>query len=129
MPRKGGLGHQGHAAIERAAAVGDEGPVANPASLQAEQPGETDIEIESLNWWDLPSSNPARPRCSQAAYDRDNQRLYVSFAKPMPGQDVYVYEGVDQREYRNFRRVVSPGKAINRTLNGKTYRRIEGVNL
>lgn len=129
MPRRGGLGHQGHDAIQRAFeqdaqrapqnfVAADPGPIGNPAATSVETPEEEAIAA-SLQWWDFDSS-----RVNQAAYDPQSKQLFVNFVRPYPGRDEYVYEGVEQNEWRNFRRSGSPGKFVNRVLNGKNYHRV-----
>jgi hypothetical protein len=89
----------------------------NPGVTTTEQPDEAEIE-ENLNWLPFQSS-----RVSEAAYDANSGQLFVRFQRPTPGQDEYVYEGVGPNEWRNFRRSASPGRYVNRILNGKNYHR------
>ena len=66
-----------------------------------------------------PSINPPRPRTQAAGYSRDTQTLRVKFRDGA----VYEYYDVPPNVWRNFQRVKSPGRAINRTLNNYTYAR------
>ena len=132
MPRRSGLGPQGRQALQRAAATqieinaarrNQDRPVGlrrrvNPGITTTEQPNEEAVE-RSLQWLPFQSS-----RVSEAAYDSSSAQLFVRFQRPAPGQDEYVYEGVGTNEWRNFRRSASPGRYINRILNGKNYHRV-----
>jgi hypothetical protein len=66
-----------------------------------------------------PSINPPRPRTQAAGYSRDTETLRVKFRSGA----VYEYYDVPQNVWRNFQRVKSPGKLINRTLNQYSYAR------
>lgn len=66
-----------------------------------------------------PSINPPRPRTLAAGYAADTDVLTVKFRDGA----VYEYYDVPQNVWRNFQRVKSPGKAINRTLNQYAYAR------
>ena len=66
-----------------------------------------------------PSINPPRPRTMAAGYSQDTQTLRIKFRSGA----VYEYYDVEPREWRNFRRVKSPGRFINRTLNNHPYAR------
>lgn len=74
-------------------------------------------DLELLPYQPTPSINPPRPRTLAAGYDRDSQTLRVRFRN---GQ-VYGYYSVPPNIWKNFKRVKSPGRAINRTLNGFSY--------
>jgi KTSC domain len=117
--RRSGLGPQGHAAIQRAAETQSEitrhAPVigeGNPAVIAA-----PDFEAEET----VP---PMRPfdssRVDSAGYDSEHQRLYVRFVKPDRSVG-YVYEGVPSNVWRNLIRSASPGRFVNRVLNGYDY--------
>lgn len=71
------------------------------------------------------TSNPARPRTQKAGYNRATRELRIMFregAANYAGQTaVYVYRDVPPRVWTNFQRVRSPGKFINRVLNGYDY--------
>ena len=72
-----------------------------------------------LPYQPTPSINPPRPRPLAAGYDRDTQTLRVRFRDGTP----WVYYEVSPEEWRNFRRVKSPGRYINRVLNAHPYMR------
>jgi hypothetical protein len=76
-----------------------------------------------LPYQPTPSINPARPRTLAAGYDSDSKTLRVRFRDGT----VYEYFNVPQRVWRNFRRVKSPGRAINRTLNYYDYARMDDL--
>ena len=66
-----------------------------------------------------PSINPPRPRTQGAGYSADTQTLRVKFRDGA----VYEYYDVPPNVWRNFQRVKSPGRLINRTLNNYAYAR------
>jgi hypothetical protein len=70
-----------------------------------------------LPYQPTPSINPPRPRTVAAGYDRENKVLRIRFRDGA----VYGYADVTEREWRNFKRVKSPGRYINRVLNFKDY--------
>jgi|GEM_PF-5806594 len=91
-------------------------------------------ELDAMEWWaremakqgmdvyllpyqPTPSINPPRPRTLAAGYVKASQTLYVRFRN---GQ-VYCYYKVPPNVWRNFRRVKSPGRFINRVLNFYPY--------
>lgn len=69
------------------------------------------------------TTNPARPRTLQAGYYRDRDEstgvLRVRFRDGTPWE----YHDVPPNVWRNFRRVKSPGRFINRVLNNYPYGR------
>jgi hypothetical protein len=65
------------------------------------------------------SSNPPRPRTLAAGYNKDSRQLLVRFRDGTP----WVYYDVPPEVWRNFQRVQSPGKFINRVLNNYPYER------
>ena len=65
-------------------------------------------------WYPFSSS-----RVSEARYDKGLQQIQVIFRDGTP----WVYDGVEPNIWRNFRRSASPGRFINRVLNGYTYYR------
>jgi KTSC domain len=71
-----------------------------------------------ITYFPTPTSNPPDPRTAAAGYDRATQTLRVEWGD---GGPAYNYYGVEPGIWRNFRRVKSPGKYINRVLNGYTY--------
>lgn len=56
-------------------------------------------------------------RVSEARYDPGLEQVHVIFVDGTP----WVYDGVPQAVWRNFRRTASPGKYVNRVLNGFPY--------
>lgn len=70
-----------------------------------------------LPYQPTPSINPPRPRTVAAGYNRETNTMRVRFRD---GQ-IYEYFDVPDRVWRNFKRVKSPGRAINRTLNHYAY--------
>ena len=70
-----------------------------------------------------PSINPPRPRTLRAGYVKERGEptgtLWVVFRDGTPWE----YYDVPQRVWRNFRRVKSPGRFINRVLNNYDYGR------
>jgi hypothetical protein len=73
-----------------------------------------------LSYQPTPSINPPRPRTLAAGYDRETGTMRVRFREGA----LYAYYEVTPQEWRNFRRVKSPGRAINRTFNFKPYERL-----
>lgn len=69
------------------------------------------------------TSNPLRPRTLRAGYIKDRGAaegtLWVVFRDGTPWE----YYDVPQNVWRNFRRVKSPGRFINRVLNNYDYGR------
>jgi hypothetical protein len=66
-----------------------------------------------------PSINPPRPRTQAAGYSQDTQTLRVKFRDGA----IYEYYDVPPNIWRNFQRVKSPGRAVNRVLNNYSYAR------
>lgn len=70
--------------------------------------------------------DPPRPRTLRAGWVRpkgsDTGVIIVQFREGA----VYEYSEVPYSVWRNFRRVKSPGRLVNRTLNGYPYRRVSG---
>lgn len=83
-------------------------------AVQAAKEGD---DSELLPYQPTPSINPPRPRTLAAGYDPDTETMRVRFRD---GQ-VYAYYDVKQRQWQNFKRVKSPGRAINRTFNHHPY--------
>ena len=75
-------------------------------------------EVKDLQWVQFDSS-----RVREAAYDPNNDRLFVVFVKPQPVGTPWVYNGVPPNVWRNFQRSASPGRYVNRVLNGYDYHR------
>lgn len=85
-------------------------------AIQAAKEGD---DSELLPYQPTPSINPPRPRTLAAGYDPDTATMRVRFRDG----PVYAYYGVTPREWTNFKRVKSPGRAINRVFNNKPYAR------
>lgn len=77
-------------------------------------------DSELLPYQPTPSINPPRPRTLAAGYDKDTSTLFIRFRDGA----IYAYKEVSPREYRNFTRVKSPGRFVNRVLNAKEYTRL-----
>lgn len=76
-------------------------------------------DSELLPYQPTPSINPPRPRTKAAGYDPETQTLRVRFRDGTP----WAYYNVPKNVWRNFRRSKSPGRFINRVLNGYEYSR------
>lgn len=76
-----------------------------------------------LPYQPTPSINPPRPRTLAAGYDREQQIVRVKFRDGA----LYEYYDVPPNVWRNFKRVKSPGRLINRTLNGYRYARVDDL--
>lgn len=74
-----------------------------------------------LPYQPTPSINPPRPRTLAAGYDPETETLRVRFRDGVG----YEYYQVPRRVWNNFKRVKSPGRAINRTLNNYSYSRAD----
>lgn len=105
---EGGVGQAARAAAQR--------KMGHDLALAMQEAKEGDDSV-LLPYQPTPSINPPRPRTLAAGYDKDTQVMRVRFRN---GQ-VYGYANVTPNEWRNFRRVKSPGRAINRTFNAKDY--------
>lgn len=66
-----------------------------------------------------PSINPPRPRTQGIGYSRETNTMRIKFRDGA----VYEYYDVPENAWRNIRRVKSPGRFINRTLNNYAYAR------
>ncbi len=76
-------------------------------------------ESALLDYVPTDSSNPPRPRTLAAGYDKNTQTLFVRFRDGTPWE----YYDVPPNLWRNFQRVQSPGRFINRVLNNYPYGR------
>lgn len=85
-------------------------------ALEAAQDGDDTL---LLPYQPTPSINPPRPRTRAAGYDSKTRTLRVRFRDGTG----YAYYDVPPNVWRNFKRVKSPGRAINRTLNNFAYSR------
>lgn len=75
-----------------------------------------------LPYQPTPSINPPRPRTLAAGYDRTSKTLRIRFRDGVG----YEYYNVSPQTWQNFKRVKSPGKAINRYFPpGSNYARAE----
>jgi hypothetical protein len=90
---------------------------ASPEYLDAQARARAGDDSDLMPYQPTPSINPPRPRTRAAGYDRESQVLTVRFREGR----VYDYYDVPANVWRNFRRVKSPGKFINRVLNQYTY--------
>ena len=72
------------------------------------------------------SINPPRPRTKRAGWVRAKGAPTGSVIVQFRDGAVYEYSGVPYSVWRSFRRVQSPGRLINRTLNSYPYRRVSG---
>lgn len=76
-------------------------------------------DLALLPYQPTPTINPGRPRTLAAGYDRQSRTMRVRFRDGTPWE----YYEVTPQEWRNFQRVKSPGRAINRTFNNHPYAR------
>lgn len=74
-----------------------------------------------LPYQPTPSINPPRPRTVAAGYDRSEKVLRVRFRDGA----MYEYYDVPENVWKNFKRVKSPGRHINRVLNHYGYARVD----
>ena len=141
MARKSGLGPQGRSALlhasrtqsqitkqrrtwEQHEAAKSNAPVigkrktgqnlSNPAATSTYGTGEADRIPETFVLFDS-------SRVVEAAYDPQEERLYVRFVKPQPGGTPWTYEGVPPNVWANMKRSTSPGRFVNRVLNNYNY--------
>lgn len=87
------------------------------AIQEAKAGNDTDL----LPYQPTPSINPVRPRTVAAGYDSKTQTLRIRFRE---GQG-YEYYNVPPQVWRNFKRVKSPGRFVNRTLNHYDYKPVD----
>jgi hypothetical protein len=75
-----------------------------------------------LPYQPTPSINPPRPRTLAAGYDRQTKTLRIRFRDGVG----YEYYNVSPQTWQNFKRVKSPGKAVNRYFPpGSNYARAD----
>ena len=91
----------------------------DPAEAAAILRARAGDDSELFPYTPTPSINPPRPRTQGAGYSADTQTLRVKFRDGA----VYEYYDVPPNVWRNFQRVKSPGRLINRTLNNYAYAR------
>lgn len=84
---------------------------ANQGQLFDDQPYREAISRPG-EWFNMDST-----RVQMARYDRGAHQIHVIFRDGTP----WVYDGVPENIWRNFRRTSSPGRYINRVLNGFPY--------
>lgn len=114
-------GHTNHASGLTARARAQRAMTYDTAmAMQAAKQGD---DSELLPYQPTPSINPPRPRTLAAGYDKDSKVMRVRFRDGT----VYGYADVTPTEWRNFKRVKSPGRAINRTFDYKDYWREDGL--
>ena len=87
-------------------------------AIQAAKEGD---DSQLLPYQPTPSINPPRPRTLAAGYDAKTQTLRIRFRDGVG----YEYYNVPPRVWRNFKRVKSPGRAVNRVLNNYEYSRAD----
>ena len=81
---------------------------------------ETGVAHDLGPWIETPQSS----RVSRFRFDHLQRQLQVQWTNGIgPG---HIYENVDYEGYRSFARVVSKGRHVNSTLNGKVYRAMKG---
>lgn len=83
-------------------------------AMQAAKEGDDSL---LLPYQPTPSINPPRPRTLAAGYDEKTKTLRVRFRDGT----AWAYFDVPPNVWRNFKRVKSPGRAINRVLNNYEY--------
>lgn len=93
--------------------------VQDPLLAQAIDQAKLGDDTFLLPYQPTPSINPPRPRTLAAGYDRQTRTLRIRFRDGA----VYVYQDVPERVWRNFKRVKSPGRMVNRVLNNYNYYR------
>lgn len=103
------------ATLEKAAVARSAAPQYREAQDRARQGDDSML----LPYQPTPSINPPRPRTVAGGYNRDQEVLTIKFRDGA----MYDYYGVPQNVWKNFRRTKSPGRFINRTLNGYSYNR------
>jgi hypothetical protein len=93
----------------------------SPALREAIQAARLGDDSLLMPYQPSPSTNPSRPRTVAYGYDRASETMFVRFRDGA----AYEYYNVPPRVFNNFRRVKSPGRAINRTLNFFPYARAD----
>jgi hypothetical protein len=103
-------------------------PAPDPAEAEADE-SDVEAEIGEVELTNATrSSNPARPRTQMEGYNRATQTLAVRFREGAAagGQTaVYHYYGISPEIARQFELSASPGRFINRRLQGFAYGRVE----
>ena len=89
-------------------AVFNDAPVTNEANF------------DSWDYYDpTRTSNPNRPRTMAARYNKATRTIEVRFREGA----TYQYSDIHPNTWRGFKNTDSPGRYINRILNGHDYRR------
>lgn len=107
----------GSSVTAKAEASREADPLVTEAIMEARLGNDHDL----LPYQPTPSINPPRPRTLAAGYDPKTETLRIRFRDGTG----YEYYDVPPRVWRNFRRVKSPGRAVNRTLNNYAYARAD----
>jgi hypothetical protein len=90
----------------------------NPSNITASSHEEIQNIPSPEDWIAFDSS-----RIVEAAYNRDDERLYVRFVKPRPGGTPWTYESVPYVVWEQLQNSESPGRFVNRVLNFYDYHR------
>ena len=99
-----------------------EAPSRKPPSLTEDTYAGVEIGVaHDLGPW---IETPQSSRVSRFRFDHLQRQLQVQWTNGKgPG---HIYENVDYEGYRSFARVVSKGRHVNSTLNGKVYWKMKG---
>lgn len=113
------------APVSRAVDAGSAAP-AQAEARQALRPrvqlamtlAEAGDDILLMPYQPTPTINPGRPRTRAIGYDADTRTMWIRFRESNkdPAGAVYAYYGVEPRQWRNIKRVVSPGRFLNRNI-------------
>ena len=77
-----------------------------------------EANIEDWDYYDpTKTSNPARPRTMAARYNKSAQLIEIRFREGA----IYQYHDCHPNTWRGFKNTDSPGRYINRILNGHPY--------
>lgn len=109
VPKPTGLGNA-HDWASGETAKSEEDRTESPFMREAIRRASTGDDSMLLPYQPTPSINPPRPRTLAAGYDKDTRTLRVRFRDGVG----YEYYNVSPQTWANFKRVKSPGKAINR---------------
>lgn len=83
-----------------------------------EAPEGLQANIEDWDYYDpTKTSNPDRPRTHAARYNKSNRVIEIKFREGA----VYEYRDCHPNTWRGFKNTDSPGRYINRILNGHDY--------
>lgn len=100
-----------------------QGTLFDPEEFSGEETPDTPTEgvgpVDDWDYyWPTKTSNPPRPRTTAARYSKKLQRIEVQWRD---GGVPYHYDNVHPNTWRGFKRTDSPGRYINRILNGHDY--------